>query len=226
MSIRGVVFDLDGTLVYYSVDREKLRSDLFNVLRSNNIPLDSFANLRSIWSIIKSFHYIAERRGLNSDVRERILSNLYSVIEKYELDAAERLSLIPGALTALKYVRDVGLKSALYTLCGRRPTLRVLERFDLMKFFDVIVTRDDVSNVKPHSEHLLKVVSMLNVKPSEIVVVGDSVLDVECAKNIGAIFIGVKTGVRSEVELRAYGADYIISSIAELPSLLYLLSPF
>jgi len=224
MNICGVIFDLDGTLVYYSVDRNKLRSELLNRLRLYNIPLSSFLRLKSIWSIIKNFYYIAESNGLDNGERRRILFELYSIIEKYELDAAKKLSLIPGALTALKYVRNMGYKSALYTLCGRKPTLKVLERFDLMKFFDAVITRDDVENVKPHPEHLLKAISILNVKPREVVVVGDSVLDAECAKNIGAIFIGVKTGVRSEAELRASGADYILNSVSELPSLLYLLS--
>lgn len=223
MSICGVVFDLDGTLVYYSIDRDKLRNELLRVLHSNDIPIESFRKLSSIWSIIKCFHYLAERMGLSTDDRRRILSKLYNVIEEFEFDAASRLELIPGALKTLEYVKYMGFKCGLYTLCGRRPTLKVLKRFNLMRFFDAIVTRDDVANVKPHSEHLLKVISELNVKPSEVIIVGDSVLDAECAKSIGAIFIGVKTGIKSEDELRASGADYILDSVAELPSLLYLL---
>lgn len=224
MRICGVVFDLDGTLVYYSVDRVKLRNELLSTLHSHGISLGPFLKLKGTWSIIKIFHYVAERKRLDKNERQNILSELYAIIEKYELDAAKRLSLIPGAVTALEHVKNMGHKSALYTLCGRRPTLKVLERFDLARFFDGIVTRDDVENVKPHPEHLLKAISLLNVKSREVVVVGDSVLDTECAKNIGAIFIGVKTGVRSEAELRASGADYILNSVAELPSLLYLLS--
>ncbi|MCS7385348.1 MAG: HAD family hydrolase [archaeon GB-1867-005] len=225
MQMRGVVFDLDGTLVYYSIDRDALKRDLLSLIRNFGLPTSSLSDSDGVWAIVKKAMYLANSIQLPKNRITSLIDSMYEVIERYEVDAAERLSLIDGVVQVLDYVKVHGFKVALYTLCGKRPAMKVLDRFNLARYFDAIVTRDDVKHLKPHPEHLMKAIQLIGLSPSEVIVVGDSVLDAECAKKVGAIFVGVKTGVRSAEELMLAGADYILNSVAELPKLLYLLSP-
>jgi len=96
----------------------------------------------------------------------------------------------------------------------------VLDKLGIMKFFDAMISRDEVRNVKPNPEHLLKVLEELGVEPQEAVVVGDTVFDVRCAKKVGALAVGVTTGRSSEAELRKAGADCVIEALSELLILL------
>ncbi len=220
MSIRGVVFDLDGTLTHYSIDLASLRSELISKIREIGLPINIVSFRDYPISMVRKVMVYMENEGYPRSQIKSIASALFKVIEKYELIAANTTTLIPGAIDALRYVHSLNLKCSLYTLCGRRPTMRILERFNLTRYFDAIVTRDDVEHFKPHPEHLLKAIVALELKPSQVVVIGDSVIDVDCAKAVGSISIAVLSGVRTLNELRSRGADYIISSVAELPKIL------
>ncbi len=220
MNIHGIIFDLDGTLTYYSIDLNSLRNELIMKIKNLNFPLNIISPTDYPISMIRKVRKYMKDNSYPEIQVKQVTSILFKIVEKYELIAADKTSLIPGALDALNYVHSIRLKCGLYTLCGRRPTIKILKRFNLVKYFNVIVTRDDVENFKPHPEHLLKAIEALSLKPSQVIVVGDSVIDVECAKTLGSIIIAVLSGVRTFNELKSKGADYIINSIAELPSLL------
>jgi pyrophosphatase PpaX len=85
---------------------------------------------------------------------------------------------------------------------GRTVGETVLSIFKLEKFFDVLVTADDVMNPKPDPEPLLKAVGILRAKPSECVYVGDTSLDVACAKRAGVACVCVLNGIGKREELQ------------------------
>jgi len=149
---------------------------------------------------------------------DHVSSTLFKIIESYEVEASNRTSLIEGAYEALNFVRSIGFKCGLITLNSRRSTEMVLDKFNLKRFFDVVVTRDDVRNFKPHVEHLAKAISLMQLNPTEVIVVGDSIIDIIPALALNAFPVAVKTGVRSEDELRAAGAKIVLNSVAELPN--------
>jgi phosphoglycolate phosphatase-like HAD superfamily hydrolase len=62
-----------------------------------------------------------------------------------------------------------------------------------LKYFEIIIGRDNVINPKPHPDHLLEICDKLGVNPSEIMVIGDNYRDIEGALNVGAYSIGVDT---------------------------------
>jgi phosphoglycolate phosphatase-like HAD superfamily hydrolase len=107
----------------------------------------------------------------------------------------------------------------LFTLNSSNATRNVLRSFRLKRFFDVVVTREGVSRVKPDVSHLKTVLMLLNVKPEEAVVVGDSVLDMKSAKALGAFAVGVITGFSTAKELMNAGATCLITSLTDLPQL-------
>ncbi len=61
---------------------------------------------------------------------------------------------------------------------------------------------------------------LLNVKPDEAVIVGDSILDMKSASSLGAYAVGVITGISTAKQLMNAGATCIITSLTDLPSLI------
>lgn len=105
-----------------------------------------------------------------------------------------------GYLPFIKYMRiEPDLKPLLQGLrrtyrtavaTNRTDTMdRVLEEFDLNGSFDLVVTALDVPNPKPAPDCLAKVACAFQVAPSEVVYIGDSVLDQQAAQAAGTQFV-------------------------------------
>jgi phosphoglycolate phosphatase-like HAD superfamily hydrolase len=94
-----------------------------------------------------------------------------------------------------------------------------LKRFEISKFFDTVTPRDKVKLVKPNTEHLEATLRALHVAPGQTVFVGDGTRDMRCARELNVIAVGLPTGISSEKDLINSGANYLISSITELPKL-------
>ncbi|MCS7368670.1 MAG: HAD family hydrolase [archaeon GBS-70-058] len=217
MNFRGVLFDLDGTLIRYSVDRVNLTRDILKSLRKFNIYFQIYSEADYPISMVRKTIRVLEGMKVPKWFIDNVSSTLFRIIEFYEVEASNRTSLIEGAYEALSFVKSIGFKCGLITLNSRRSTEIVLDKFNLKNFFDAIVTRNDVKNFKPHVEHLVKAISLMELNPTEVIVVGDSIIDIIPALALNAFPVAVKTGVRSEDELRSAGAKIVLNSIAEFP---------
>ena len=67
----------------------------------------------------------------------------------------------------------------------REAVERTLQVTDLRKYFDIIITANDVENFKPHPETFLKCAEMMNVEPEFIEVFEDGELGIEAAMKQG-----------------------------------------
>ena len=93
-----------------------------------------------------------------------------------------------------------------------KSTLRFLEQFDLVKYFDAIVTGLSAPHTKPFPDPIFLAAQKMGVKPSECLMIGDTTVDIHAGKAAGAQTIGVLCGFGEEKELLDMGADMIISS--------------
>ncbi len=82
-------------------------------------------------------------------------------------------------------------KKALITNTPRVCLDKILERFSLRRYFDAVVTSDDVSNAKPDPEIVYKACEQLEVLPKNTVLIGDTTSDVQAGRAAGCIVIGV-----------------------------------
>jgi pyrophosphatase PpaX len=96
----------------------------------------------------------------------------------------------------------------------------ILQRFKLGDFFGVIVPRNKVNFVKPNPEHLEMALKVLGVAPEETVVVGDGNVDMESAKELQAVAVGLPADTAKIDQLMRHGANYIITLITDLPVLI------
>jgi phosphoglycolate phosphatase-like HAD superfamily hydrolase len=73
--------------------------------------------------------------------------------------------------------------------------------------------------VKPNTQHLEATLKALHTDFKEAILVGDGSRDMHCAKELGVMAVGLSTGTNSPKELTAAGANYLITSITDLPTL-------
>jgi len=218
--IRAVVFDLDGTLSSFNVDYKAVRADVREFLIKRGLPASVLSINESIFEMLKKTEIFMKNNGKSEKAIKEIREKALAIAEKYELEAAKTTSLLSGVLETLKILREKDLKIGLCTINSEKSVNYILKRFGIAEFFDAVTSRNSVKYVKPNTEHLEATLKALDVKPEETVIVGDSHIDMRCAKELKAVAVGLPIGVSSPRELISSGANYLITSITDLPTLI------
>jgi len=220
MTIKAVVFDLDGTLANFNLDYKVVRAEVRSFLIKGGLPASVLSMNESIFEMLKKAEISLKNNSKSKKAIEKILGKALAIAEEYELEAAKSTSLLPGVVETLNVLKRMGLKIGLFTINSEKSTNYILRRFRIAGFFDAVIPRNSVKYVKPNTEHLEAVLKALEVNPEETIVVGDGVSDMKCARELKAIAAGLPTGLSSIKELINSGANYIITSITDLPALI------
>jgi len=220
MTFKAVVFDLDGTLANFNLDYKVVRAEVRSFFIKKDLPVSILSTNESIFEMLKKAEIFLKNNGKSEKAIKEIRGKALAIAEKFELEAAKSTSLLPGVAETLKTLKKMGLKIGLFTINSEKSTNYILKRFRIARFFDAVIPRNSVKYVKPSSEHLEFVLKALEVDPNETIVVGDGVSDMKCAKELKAIAVGLPTGLSSIKELINSGANYIITSITDLPTLI------
>jgi len=220
ISIKAVIFDLDGTIASFKLDYKAVRGDVRSYLLRVGVPASLLSANETIFEMLKKTKIFVKNSGKSAEAMEEIRNEALAIAEKYELEAARDTSLLPGASETLKALKQKGLKIGLFTLSGDKAVSYILQRFKLSDFFGVIVPRNKVNYVKPNPEHLEMALKVLGVAPEETVVVGDGTVDMESARELKATAVGLPTGTSTIEQLTVHGANYIITSITDLTVLI------
>jgi HAD superfamily hydrolase (TIGR01509 family) len=137
------------------------------------------------------------------------------ILGRYEEMAAENSRLNPGAAEVCSWIDQRGMAIGLVTRNQRRSVERVCQLHNLR--FDSVVTRED-GPVKPDPFAVRRACELMGVRPREAVMVGDYLFDLQSGRRAGALSVLLKTNKKcAEFE---HEADYVISSLNELPGLL------
>ena len=127
----------------------------------------------------------------------------------------QKFILVPGVddmLMSLKGHYPMAVVSAR----DEKSTMRFLIQFDLVKYFDLIVTRLSTAHTKPYPDPILFAAQKIGVRPEECLMIGDTTVDMRTGKSAGAQTVGVLCGFGEEEELRRLGADLILESTSQL----------
>jgi HAD superfamily hydrolase (TIGR01509 family) len=219
LKIKAVIFDLDGTIVDFKLDYKASRAEIIQLLREEGFPQSIFSVNDNLFEILNKAEIFLKNHHKEEEV-EKLKESVFSVAEKYEMEAARATSLIPGIREALKALRKMKLKLALFTVNGKNSVNHILRTFNLKRYFDAVVTRDDVLMVKPNPVHLKTALNTLKVRPKEAVVVGDSAWDMKSARALKVFAVGTTTGIASPHELTNAGAHCLISSPTDMITLI------
>jgi phosphoglycolate phosphatase len=220
ISIKAVIFDLDGTIAQFNIDYKAVRGDVRSYLLRMGVPGSLLKVNESIFEMLNKTEIFMKNSSKSNGGMDDIRREALAIAEEYELEAARDTSLLPGATETLKTLKRMGLKIGLFTLNGDKAARYILQRYKLSEFFGVTVPRNNVNHVKPNPEHLEVALRVLGVLPEETLVVGDGKVDMESARELKAIAVGLTTGTSTIEQLSNHGANYIITSITDLPILI------
>jgi len=187
----AIIFDLDGTLI----DNIKLIFEsykfAFSQIDAEIRSSMKVVNDNALWgSMGKNLHNIANK----FKVPELLISKFEADYKRHQFSS--KLALFVGIKEILETLFDLQIPLGIVTSKMSSTTKNAMQKLNINKYFRVIVTADDVNRLKPDAEPILLVCEQLGLTPSrKVVYVGDSVHDIESAKNAGVSAIGVTWGV-------------------------------
>ena len=219
MPIEAVIFDLDGTLANFNLDYKVLRSEVRSYLMRTGVPGSVLHINESIFEMLKKAEIFHKNSG-KAEGFEDIRSQALAIAEKYEMEAAVTTSLMPGTNEALKELKQMNVKMGLCTTSSEKSACFILHRFKIDDYFQIVVPRDKVKYVKPSTEQYELALKTLGAHPQGTVIVGDSTVDMQSAKELKAVAVGLPTGFSSTKQLMSNGANYIITSLNDLAILI------
>ena len=201
--IKAVVFDVDGVLI----DNSSLIIEIFQEdARRAGLPIPSVEEIIAIFGL--PWEEMIETL-LGKDKRyKQIHRDVWSKYAQQTILASD----IKEMLEVLKY------KKGIVTSKPRESLIRHMGEY--LKYFDSIITVEDTIKHKPDPDPLLKAIDQLDVKPEEVVYVGDHWRDYEMAKNAGTDFIGILSGALTKEEFEKIGVTKIVSSLKEIVGLI------
>jgi phosphoglycolate phosphatase len=217
MHVKAVIFDLDGTLANFNLDYKTVRAEVKSYLVKRGVPASALSVKENVFEMLRKTAIFVRNSDKPQKFLEEIRSEALAMTEKYELEAAKSTSLMPGAVETLKALRQMNLKIGLCTINSEQAVNYILNRFGIADYFDVTVPRNKVNQFKPHPEHIETALKALGVSASDAVLVGDSDTDMQSAKELKAFAVGLPTGVSTLNQLMRNGANYIATSITDLP---------
>ncbi len=208
--IKSIIFDFDGTMM----DTETVWYEAYKkAFKTYEVAL-----LLEEWGkcIGTSFDVYNPMDFLEKELGRSVDRNIVSLeANDYFSEHIKTQGLRPGVRDYLDSSRDLGYAIALATSSNRKWIDTYLTKFDLHEYFDVIVTSDDVTNVKPDPEIYLKALLQLAVKGYEALSFEDSLNGINAAKAAGIHCVVVPNQVTSFMNFVNY--DLKISSMEEYP---------
>jgi HAD superfamily hydrolase (TIGR01549 family) len=157
-AVRGVVFDMDGTLIHQRLDFEAIRREIG--LPTGTPLLEALDQLPP-----------AER------------DRAWEILDRHELTAAAESEILPGVAEFLAWLDGRGVRRAVLTRNSRAAAGAALARCRLTGF-DPVMSRDD-GPYKPQPDGLLHICTVWGLRPAEVLMVGDYLYDVQVGRRAG-----------------------------------------
>ncbi|HLQ74208.1 MAG TPA: pyrophosphatase PpaX [Bacillota bacterium] len=205
MAYETILFDLDGTLVDTN---ELIHVSFKHTLSEYNYDFTD--------EEIMSFNGPPLRNTfeqLNPDLAEEMvqtyLKHNHALHEQY-------IKVFPNVIETLQALRKKGLKLGLVTAKMRNGVELGLEITGLKKYFDTIVTIDDVEHAKPHEEPVLKAMQALNGTIENTLMIGDNYHDILSGQNAEVATAGVAWTAKGRSFLEQYEPTYMLEDMLDL----------
>lgn len=221
---RLVLFDIDGTLIWTGGAGSRALTRAFEEWAGIPDGLDGIPVPGRTDTII--FADLLRRHGLaTSPAALHVLLDIYFRCLAEELAALPAgVGPLPGVVALLEALAgEAYLDTALLTGNHTRGAQLKLERYGLWHYFPFGAFGEDAAernDLVPVAVARAAAAGVPPVHPHDVVIVGDTPLDVACGRAHGACTLGVATGGCSEAALADAGADLVLPTLSDTPRLL------
>ena len=214
--VRGIVFDLDGTLQDSKIDYQMMTDRVREILLDEGVPRDSLGDRRDVYLVIRGGGNSLLKLGVREDRVQSVLNLMSKAINKTELEATDGVKLKPNALQTLEILNRSGIRMGITTRSHRVYAEKCLSKLGIRRYFLGVLARDDVPYPKPDPRHLFDTISLLNLDPAYVLYVGDTTTDLETARAAKVDFIGYKRDEMWGQRLLEAGCETIIDDLQDV----------
>ena len=211
-SVRALIFDLDGTLI--DSKQDLIRSVNAMLVETGREPLHEDTVSSYIGHGAPRLVARALGNGATEQECERALRFFLAHYDAHKLDSTRAY---PGVTEALLELRDFPM--AVLTNKPVRASRKILEGLGLASFFRAAYGGNSFETKKPDPLGAKKILEELGVAPAQALMVGDSDVDVQTARNTGTLAAAVNYGFGTH-DRAAYPADIYLDRLTELAAML------
>jgi HAD superfamily hydrolase (TIGR01509 family) len=214
MSIRAVIFDLDGVLA----DSEPCWNDIDATLLGEHAVAYRGEYHREVLGVNYrlAIEFYKKAFDLSASTDEMMRRRGEIAAEFF----ATRIGLFPSVTRVLQQLQQMKFRLAVGTSSVSTSARPFLDRHDLTKFFEVIVTGEEVDHGKPAPDIYLRAADSLKLTADSCLVIEDALSGINAAK-AATMRVAAIPDTRF-VDPRDYGeaADYLLKDLTEIPALL------
>lgn len=206
--IKGVIFDFDGLIVDTETTWYEAFKEVFYESHQINIDLLGYSQCIGTGNDVL-YNYFRELAGetVNCEMLEKHAAIRYETMMKAPI-------LREGVKDYLDEAKQNNLKIALASSSSKSWVHKYLTQLNIMEYFEVINTQDDVSNIKPDPELYLKTLIDLGLSREETIVFEDSLNGLSAAKQAGIRCVIVPNNVTKHLKFENF--DERIKSMGEI----------
>lgn len=207
MDYKVIIFDWDGTLMD-SID--KIVASMKAAAKDCQLVIPSSDTVRNIIGLRLD-------KAMQAIFPQQSSQQQATMVEAYRfqylaLDKLHPTPFYPGIESWLSDLKAQGYLLAVATGKGRNGLDRLLDKFAVRDLFVVTYCADETES-KPDPLMLNRILSDLNLRPEQALMVGDSSYDLEMANNAGIDCLGVSYGVHSNQVLNKFNPIAIVDSL-------------
>ena len=226
--VKGIIFDMDGVIFDIISSVQQSVEDAINKykLKNGNIEeglqevahlIEDLQNYPIPQIILNSYNLlqISLLEGHRLIKKLRIAVYVFNQFNLYK----EEAGIFEGIDELIKSLHGQHKKLAILTNNKNTHAEEVLKKFEIDKYFDILVGFNEVSEVKPSPEGILKILDKWKVKDSEVIFIGDMVTDILAGQAANVKTISVASGLVKKESLLANNPDYLVNNTEELKKL-------
>lgn len=210
-----LIFDLDGTLI-------DSKQDLVEAVNATRAVMDLPAlDSKTIASYVGNGAPMLIKRAMPSDYTEEMLKQaLESFLAYYHAHALVHTRLYPGVQEALETFRDRGEQLAVLTNKPVRISRVILDGLGIGQLFFRVYGGNSFEQKKPDPIGITSLMTEAGTSSNDSLMIGDSSVDIQTARNAGIRSIGVTYGFQPE-SFASIPPDYTVADMREIAGILY-----
>ncbi|MCL3779237.1 HAD family hydrolase [Prolixibacteraceae bacterium JC049] len=216
MQYRGVIFDLDGTLID---SIEDLANAMNTVLSNHNLPTHTVPTYKELIGngIKRLVKESLPKKYQEEGAFDALVTEMYEIYKENCLIKTKPYDGINELLDLLekKQIKYAILSNKADAFCKSM----VADIFSNRKFEMVMGTTDEAFK-KPHPRGVFAICEKWNMKPEEVIFLGDSAVDIKTAQNSGTYGVAATWGFKSKEELVTANPDALINHPMEFKDIL------
>lgn len=214
-AVKAVLLDLDGTMLDTVLDLHVAANAMLRELGRSEVTIEAIRTYvgRGIPNLVK--RCLAGRLDAADDAAPPPQEALASFRRHYAESNGRQAKIYPGVLDGLDAFKAKGLRLACITNKAEAFTGPLLERTGLAGRFDVVVSGDTLPRSKPDPMPLIWVCGHFDLKPHDMLFIGDSVNDFKAARAAGCPVFLVPYGYNEGHDVRNLECDAIVATLFE-----------